>query len=99
LGFTPRDFLHKPWTFVTYMFVHGGFGHIFFNMLGVFFFGPPVEDRLGSREFIKYYLITGIIGGAVLAFIFAPDALLIGASGALFAIMLAFALFWPDAPI
>jgi membrane associated rhomboid family serine protease len=99
LGFTPVRALTQPWSFVTYMFVHGDFWHLFFNMLGLFFFGPPVEDRLGPREFIKYYLITGIIGGAVLAFFFAPTGILVGASGALYAIMLAFALFWPDMPI
>lgn len=99
LGFTPSAALSRPWTFITYMFVHGGLWHLFFNMLGLFFFGPPVEERLGSREFIKYYLICGIIGGAILAFFFAPNGLLVGASGAIYAILLAFAVFWPDMPI
>ena len=99
LGFQPSAAFTRPWTFVTYMFVHGDFWHLFFNMLGLFFFGPPVEERLGSKEFIKFYTICGIIGGAVLAFIFAPNSLLIGASGAMYAIMLAFAVFWPDMPI
>ena len=99
LGFVPDRALQRPWSFVTYMFAHGGFLHLFFNMLGLFFFGPPVEERLGSREFIKYYIICGLIGGAVLAFFFAPHAMLIGASGAVYAVMLAFAYFWPDMPI
>lgn len=99
LGFQPNRALQQPWSFVTYMFVHGDFWHLFFNMLGLFFFGPPVEERLGSREFIKYYTVCGLIGGAVLAFIFAPHAMLIGASGAIYAVMLAFAFFWPDMPI
>ena len=99
LGFIPSRALQQPWSFVTYMFVHGGFLHLLFNMLGLFFFGPPVEERLGSREFIKYYTICGLIGGAVLAFIFAPNGMLIGASGAVYAVMLAFAYFWPDMPI
>jgi membrane associated rhomboid family serine protease len=99
LGFQPSAALMRPWTFITYMFVHGDFWHLFFNMLGLFFFGPPVEERLGSKEFIKYYTICGIIGGAVLAFIFAPNSMLIGASGAMYAVMLAFAVFWPDMPI
>lgn len=99
LGFQPRFALARPWTFVTYMFVHGDFWHLFFNMLGLFFFGPPVEERLGARQFIKFYTISGLIGGAVLAFIFAPNSMLIGASGAMYAVMLAFAVFWPDMPI
>lgn len=99
LGFQASRALQHPWSFVTYMFVHGDFWHLFFNMLGLFFFGPPVEERLGSREFIKYYTICGLIGGAVLAFVFAPHAMLIGASGAVYAVMLAFAYFWPDMPI
>src|SRR5687768_7853506 len=96
LAFRPAVALQRPWTFVTYMFVHGDFWHLFFNMLGLFFFGPPVEERLGSKDFIRYYTICGLIGGGVLAFIFAPTAMLIGASGALYAVMLAFAVFWPD---
>jgi membrane associated rhomboid family serine protease len=99
LGFQPSRALQQPWSFVTYMFVHGDFWHLFFNMLGLFFFGSPVEERLGSREFIKYYTICGLIGGAVLAFFFAPNSMLIGASGAVYAVMLAFAVFWPDMPI
>ena len=99
LGFRPSQALQHPWSFVTYMFVHGDFWHLFFNMLGLFFFGSPVEERLGSREFIKYYTICGLIGGAVLAFFFAPNSMLIGASGAVYAVMLAFAVFWPDMPI
>jgi membrane associated rhomboid family serine protease len=99
LGFQPSRALQQPWSFVTYMFVHGDFWHLFFNMLGLFFFGSPVEERLGGREFIKYYTICGLIGGAVLAFIFAPNSMLIGASGAVYAVMLAFAYFWPDMPI
>jgi|SRR5688572_15886741 membrane associated rhomboid family serine protease len=99
LGFQPNRALQQPWSFVTYMFVHGDFWHLFFNMLGLFFFGSPVEERLGSREFIKYYTICGLIGGAVLAFFFAPNSMLIGASGAVYAVMLAFAVFWPDMPI
>ena len=52
LAFSPRGAFLRPWTFLTYMFLHGGLGHIFFNMLGVFFFAPRVEAKLGSRRFI-----------------------------------------------
>lgn len=92
--FVPALVLYKPWTIVTYMFLHGGFGHIFFNMLGLFFFGPRVEERLGSRRFIALYAVSGI-SGALLGFPFAYTAALWGASGAVYGVMLAFARFWP----
>lgn len=98
LAFQPSGVFLKPWTVITYMFVHGGFMHLFFNMLGLFFFGPPIERHWGSREFIKYYLICGL-GGAALSFIFAFNASVVGASGAVYGVMLAFAMMWPDMPI
>jgi hypothetical protein len=82
----------------TYMFVHGGFGHLFFNMLALFFFGPPLESRWGGREFFQYYLICGF-GGVLLSFLFGPPAGIVGASAAVYGLMLAFAVSWPDAPI
>jgi membrane associated rhomboid family serine protease len=104
LGFVPRYIIVQPWTLVTYMFAHGSFMHLLFNMLGLFFFGPSLEARWGSREFFKFYLLCGL-GGALLSFVFAlfqfqsANAMIIGASGAVFGIMLAFAMNWPDAPI
>src|SRR4051812_18786542 len=64
----PSEVLTHPWTLLTYMFAHdpSGFSHIFFNMLSLYFFGPPIESRFGSDEFIKYYLICGF-GGAALS--------------------------------
>lgn len=98
LAFVPSDVLVRPWTLITYMFAHGGFMHLFFNMLGLFFFGPPLEARWGSREFIKFYLLCGL-GGAALSFAFAFSSPIIGASAAVYGVMLAFAMNWPDAPI
>lgn len=98
LAFVPLDIIGRPWTVLTYMFAHGGFMHLFFNMLGLFFFGPPLEARWGSREFIKFYVICGI-GGAALSFLFAPHSPIIGASAAVFGVMLAFAMNWPEMPI
>lgn len=98
LEFAPAHVLTRPWTAVTYMFVHGGLLHLLFNMLGLFFFGPPLEARWGSREFLKYYLICGL-GGAALSFVFGLYGSVVGASGAVFGVMLAFAMNWPDAPI
>ncbi len=92
--FVPMLILSRPWTIVTYMFLHGGFSHILFNMLGLYFFGPRIEAMLGSRRFITLYFVSGI-SGALLSFAFAPYAGVIGASAGIFGIMLAFAHFWP----
>jgi membrane associated rhomboid family serine protease len=97
-AFQPSATFFRPWTVFTYMFAHGGFWHIFFNMLALFFFGPPIEARWGSREFIKYYLICGL-GGAALSFVFAFNSPVVGASAAVYGVMLAFAMLWPDVPI
>ena len=103
LGFNASQILTEPWTLVTYMFVHGGFWHLLLNMLFLFFFGPPLEQRWGGTEFIKYYMICGM-GGAVLSLIFevagaTGSANIIGASGAIYGVLLAYALNWPDNPI
>lgn len=98
LALIPGAVLVQPWTLVTYSFVHGGFWHLAFNMLALFFFGPPLEARWGGREFLKYYLLCAL-GGAALSFIFASHSAVVGASAAVFGVMLAFALTWPDAPI
>jgi membrane associated rhomboid family serine protease len=86
--------LVRPWSFVTYMFLHGGLGHIFFNMLSLFFFGPRLESRLGGRAFLGLYFASGIMG-AVLSIPFTPYAPIIGASGAVYGVMLGYAMFWP----
>lgn len=94
LVFVPRYALFRPWTIVTYMFLHAGLSHIFFNMLGLYFFGPRVEGRIGSRRFVQLYFIGGV-SGALLSIVFAPSAAIVGASAAVFGVMLAFAMFWP----
>ncbi len=101
LAFAVPDFLFKPWTALTYMFVHTSFGHLFTNMLVVFFFGPPLESRWGGRFFLRYYIACGL-GGAlfsVLLYSLVGPTAMIGASGAIFGLLLAFALNWPDAKI
>jgi len=90
----PSEMLFRPWTLVTYMFLHGGLSHLLFNMLGLFFFGSRVEMRLGSRRFLALYFIAGITGG-LLSLPFTPNVQIIGASGGVFGIMMAFAMFWP----
>mgnify|MGYP001581821051 CR=1 FL=1 len=96
-AFQPTRIFLRPWGVLTYMFVHGGLTHLAVNMLVLFFFGPPLESRWGSGEFLKYYGICGL-GGVALSFFFLPAAV-VGASAAMYGLMLAFALNWPDAPI
>ena len=93
----PAYILVRPWTLVTYMFLHGGFWHLFLNMLGLFFFGPRLEARLGARAFLLLYFLSGL-GGAVFSFL-PPMAPVVGASGAVFGVLLGFARYWPNEPI
>jgi len=97
LVLVPAFVPYRPWTLVTYMFLHGGFGHLLFNMLGLYFFGPRVEARLGGRRFLALYFWSGI-AGALLS-IATPSARIVGASGAVFGVMLGFARYWPREPI
>jgi membrane associated rhomboid family serine protease len=94
LALYPPAILFQPWGVFTYMFVHAGFMHILFNMIGLFFFGPRLEMQLGSKSFLNLYLLSGL-GGAALSFVFAWQAAVVGASGAVFGVLLGFAYFWP----
>ena len=91
------------WQPLSYMFVHAGFGHIFFNMLALFFFGTQIERTVGSWEFLLYYLLTGVLSGVfslLLYSLLGPQApFLLGASGAIYAVLFGFAAFYPDAKI
>jgi membrane associated rhomboid family serine protease len=84
----------RPWTLITYMFLHGDIWHILFNMVALYFFGNRVEDRLGGSRFLVLYFLSGISGG-LLSFLFAPRVEVIGASAAIYGVMLAYARFWP----
>ena len=100
LALRPLDVL--PWNFQlwrigTYMFLHAGIGHLFFNMLILYFFGNTLERRWGTRSFVKYYFVCGL--GAAL-FCFVPglanySAYTYGASGAIYGVMLAYAILFP----
>jgi len=100
-GFAAADVLRRPWSLVTYAFLHGSVLHLLGNMLGLFVFGPPVEQRHGGWMFLRLYTLAAL-GGPLLSLLFLPlagDALVIGASAAVFGVMLAFVLAWPDAPV
>ena len=96
-AFTPSRVFSQPWGALTYMFLHANLMHLLVNMMVLFFFGPPLESRWGSTEFIKFYLVCGL-GGVGLSFVFA-SASIVGASAAIYGLMLAFAMYWPEAPI
>jgi membrane associated rhomboid family serine protease len=96
------------WQLVTYMFLHGGIFHILFNMLALWMFGTELERIWGTRYFLKFYFVTGIGAGALtvlialLPFDFTRQLLhanIIGASGAIYGLLLAYALYFPDRPI
>lgn len=101
VAFGPTRFVTRPWTLLTYAFVHVGIGHVLGNLLVLFFFGPPLEGRWGSRAFLRFYLVSAA-GAALFSALFYfwdPANWIIGASGATFGLMMAFAMIWPDMEI
>lgn len=102
LSFSSTVALQRPWTFVTYMFVHGGIFHLAANSLALFVFGPAVERRLGSPTFIFYYLYCGI-GAAIFSMLLHSINLgadpFVGASGAILGVAYAFSRIQPDAQL
>ncbi len=100
-AFAPAHAWERPWTFVTYMFLHAGIPHILFNMLVLFIFGSSVEEQMGGRAFFLFYILCGI-GGAVASFPLTQAVVvtqIIGASGAVLGVAVAFAWYWPDHPV
>ena len=93
MALVPAEILTHPWTPITYQFVHADGFHLLFNMISLFFFGPRVESRLGGPSFLGLYFASGVMG-AILS-LFSPHVRIIGASGAIFGVMLAFAMYWP----
>ena len=101
LSFDPAYAFVRPWSFFTYMLLHGGLIHLLGNSLGLFIFGPSVEQRMGSSRFILYYIYCGL-GAAVLSLVlaaFMPIVPFIGASGAVLGLAVAYARFNPDAEL
>jgi len=105
LGLIPPDLLRgRVWELFTYMFLHRELGHFFFNMLALWMFGGPLEARWGSRPFLIYYIFTGVGGGitnAAVELLRHPQvpSLIYGASGAIFGLLVAFALEFPRSTI
>ena len=91
---------YQFWRFVTYTFIHGDFWHILFNMWGIYLFGMPMERLLGYRRFLTLYFASGVIGALLwLPFNWNSPTICVGASGALFGIMVACAMAFPDAKV
>jgi membrane associated rhomboid family serine protease len=101
LALDPAGFLRQPWGAVSYLFVHGGILHLATNMLGLYLFGTAVEARMGSKPFLFYYFYCGIGAAltAVLLSLISHQAPVVGASGAVLGVAVAFAIYWPDAEI
>jgi membrane associated rhomboid family serine protease len=93
---SPGDLTQRPWTIVTYMFVHAGFLHLAFNMWMLWLFGPRLEQAWGQRSFSFYYLLCGLGGWLADLLIVHNGTPLLGASAAIFGVMLAYAMRWPD---
>jgi len=91
------------WQLVTYLFLHGGFMHILFNMLSLWFFGKDLEDIWGTRRFLQFYFFCGIGAGLFVVlgnYLFGnPLIPTIGASGAIYGVLLVAAVLWPDRTI
>lgn len=98
----------QVWRLATYMFLHGGLFHLLLNMLVLWMFGTELERIWGTRYFLKFYFVTGV-GAGILTVLFAAlpleitadirQSTVIGASGAIYGLLLAYGLFFPDRPI
>ncbi len=95
LGLTPAILLHQPWTMITNLFVHAGFGHIICNMISLYFLGSFVLRLIGEGRFLLTYFLGGIVGNILFIFLAPSLSTGIGASGAIFALGGALAMIAP----
>lgn len=97
-----RDVGFVPWQLVTYGFLHGGFAHLFFNMFALYMFGLPIERTWGTRRFLIYYFVC-LVGAGLVQMVVAGLAgevyPTIGASGAVFGLLLAFGMMYPNSTL
>jgi len=101
-GLVPARVLGERWVWqlFTYMFLHGSLLHLLFNLLAIWMFGLPLESQWGSREFLKFYMVCGVGAGLInVAMTPASQAPIIGASGAVYGLLVAFAMMYPDAVV
>jgi membrane associated rhomboid family serine protease len=95
-----EPFNFQVWQLITYQFMHGGFTHILFNMFALWMFGSSIEDVFGSKKFLIFYLLAGVSAGLLHLFVSpllgGAPAVTIGASGSIYGVLIAYALFFPD---
>lgn len=99
-GYSDWPYNFQVWQLITYQFMHGGFSHILFNMFALWMFGSSIENVFGSKKFLIFYLLAGISAGLLHLFV-SPllgslPAITIGASGSVYGVLIAYALFFPD---
>lgn len=101
--YDPHSVLFRPWQLVSYMFMHGGFWHIFMNMYTLFLFGSVVERMIGSKKFALLYLLSGLGAAAVhllvMTWMRGAAAPMLGASGAVYGVLIAYAMIFPESRI
>jgi membrane associated rhomboid family serine protease len=101
-GLVPQQVLFHRWIWqpLTYLFLHGNIWHLVFNLFALWMFGMPVESQWGERDFLKYYFLCGF-GAAAAHLALGPHSTIpvIGASGSVFGLLVAFAMLYPDAVV
>jgi membrane associated rhomboid family serine protease len=99
LGLNTAQLSQQPWTIISSVFVHGGFGHILFNMISLYFLGSFFLRAVGERSFLAVFFLGGLAGNALYVLLAPPNVIGIGASGAIFAIGGALAVLVPRVPV
>ncbi|HTK82951.1 MAG TPA: rhomboid family intramembrane serine protease [Bacteroidota bacterium] len=98
----PLGYGFEPWQLFTYMFMHGGFLHLLFNMFALWMFGMELENTWGSKKFFIYYTACGLgagISNLLLGPLFGSAGPTVGASGAIYGVLIAFGMMFPTRPI
>ncbi|MEA1984832.1 MAG: rhomboid family intramembrane serine protease [Euryarchaeota archaeon] len=95
----PTEILSRPWTLVTHMFLHASFGHLFFNMFVLFFFGRELERRVGNNTFLYVFFVSGIVSALGFSLTTTSSIPMVGASGAIMGVFATLAVLAPDLPI
>jgi len=99
LGLSTAQLSQQPWSIIGSIFVHGGFGHILFNMISLYFLGSFFLRAVGERSFLAVFFLGGLAGNALYLLLVPPNVIGIGASGAIFAVGGALAVLVPRVPV
>ncbi|ODS42445.1 MAG: hypothetical protein MSIBF_03750 [Candidatus Altiarchaeales archaeon IMC4] len=93
---SPGSFMGEPWTLITSIFMHADVSHILFNMIALFFLGAYLEGLVGENRFLKIYFVGGIAGSVLFLLIANRNEVVVGASGAIFAVAATMAILRPN---